>query len=285
MNCCLGTTRPLPQRDAERLQELFKATIATWSAAFGAHYTQLVVANAQAVEGSRPADAAEQRARAHLETRYVALLSELPGLFGNIRSKLAQVDATVALLCTRAGVAVTGDDDDDWEDVSPEAAPVPSASLCPPPAEARSDDRAAVRDALHDTIVQLKADTRELDAAISVLTRCPSGAQQRAEALRDAVVLKAAIDAAMKTTHTLLGTGGDGAEGMRHGVPPSGTAALQSNVPQRMPSVPARVRATGAGTSLETGLVQQRQPAGEQRQSTGKRPLTVRDRITKKLTR
>lgn len=257
-----------------------RATFQGWATAFGAHYTQLVVAHQLAAECQPSRSDAAVRAEAQLQARYESLLPQLPVLFTSVRSKLAQLDATVALLCSR-GPAVTGstpayDEEEEWVDVGGdhailEPSPVASESIAPDVSPA---DEAAVRDALRGSVAELRRDATLLDDAIALLTRVQSGAT-RGEVIRDAIGLKSAISAALKTARSLL-SGDDGKADDR---PPAAIVAPVTRVAD------ASRHHTAIPQTLRSN-VWANHAAGHQRQNGhAKRQPSVRDRIVKKLAR
>jgi len=282
--CTLGTSRPLPkpQRAAERLQELSRSTFATWASEFGAHYTQLVVAHHLAAEQPPARSVEAARADAHLQSRYESLVPQLPALFSSVRSKLAQLDATVALLCSRSPLDADADEEwvdvgrDDVDDVEPPT--VPAASSAPGTDAA---EKAAVRDAVQDSMAEMRRDAMLLDDAIALLTRVQSGAA-RGEVLRDAIGLKSAISTALKTARALL-SGGDTKGDDQPQPAPAVVAPVRHAVPRVADAAHHHIAvlqtARGNGPSHATA------PKARQSRGNVKRPPSVRDRIVKKLVR
>ena len=234
---------PKPQQAAERLHALAKELFAAWASRFGAHYPQLVVAHHQAAEHelARPVDAIAERTQAQLRERCAGLLPQLPALFASLRATLAQVDATVSLLCSRGDTAPavadgTGDEGD-WEDV--EAGPEPLSSS-PTPGAAAPGDKAALLDALKDAMALLNGRLKaELEEAVEVLSRVNTPDTARGDALRSALVLKAAVGTAMKTCVPLLG----GAMGPSAAPAPVAAAGSRLRAQQRPPPLSAAPRA------------------------------------------
>jgi hypothetical protein len=227
---------PKPQQAAERLHALAQELFASWAVRFGAHYPQLVVAHHQAAEHelSRPVDAIAERTQVQLRDRYAALVPQLPALFASLRATLAQVDATVSLFCSRGDPAPAVDDahdgDGDWEDVAAEPTSAPLSSSPTPGGAGPGGDKAALLDALKDAMALLNGRLKtELEETVEVLTRVVTPDTARGDALRSALVLKAAVGTAMKTCVPLVG----GAMGPS--APPVASAGSIPRTQQRPP--------------------------------------------------
>lgn len=283
--CTLGTSRPLPkpQRAAERLQELSRSTFAAWASEFGAHYTQLVVAHHLAAEHQPAGSVEAARADTRLQSRYESLVPQLPALFSSVRSKLAQLDATVALLCSRSPL-FDADEDEEWVDVGRddvddvEPPTVPAASSAPGTDAA---EKAAVRGAVQDSMAEMRRDAMLLDDAIALLTRVQSGAA-RGEVLRDAIGLKSAISTALKTARALL-SGGDTKGADQPQPAPAVVAPVRHAVPRLADAAHHHIAVLQ--TARSKGPSHATAPEARQSRSNAKRPPSVRDRIVKKLVR
>ena len=294
---------PKPQQSAERLHALARELFSSWAARFGAHYPQLVVAAHQAAEHERasPVDAIAERTQAQLRGRYTVLLPQLPALFASLRAALAQVDATVPLLCGRGDpTPATDGDDGEWEDVAAAAGPTQQSSSPTPGGAAAPGDKAALLDALKDAVALLNGRLRaELDDAAEVLTRVNTPDTSRGDALRSALVLKAACGTAMKTCAPLLGgemgpsVGAGSRPRAQRTAPPAAAPRVAAQQQVRVPATGARTQraaneahntaALRALHVLDEADATRATGAHAPRGQAAKRQLCAKDRIAKKL--